>query len=151
MPKKKKPITDLEISRLVIKFDSEVLRIFKNLPKCYDYSVKQQTTESLGFMKRMLGKSIKLIPYDNDTWRIKRDWLNDAYSEIGLLTFNLCELNDDGVLSNRTKSYLDIKLAEIELNFLSLLNTFNNKVNGSDGGGCARAAESEVIRTCDYD
>ena len=151
MAKKRQPVTDFKISRLVLKFEQNLYRILENAPKKYDYDLKQQTKDVLGFMKRLLAKSLKILPYSRSMWRYKTDLLNDAYAEIGLLQFNLCQLNDLAAISNKSKVCLDIQLAEIELNFLNLLSSFTKKAGGSDVIECALDAESEIIRTCNCD
>jgi hypothetical protein len=103
--------------------------------------------DSLGFMKRTFAKSLKLIPYDKHTWEAKRDMMNDAYSECGVVMMILGQLNDLGTISDKTKARLDVSLAELEINFANLLSTFAKKtgdsVNGSDVEGCAPCGEPE--------
>lgn len=149
--KKRKKIDDFEITHHLLELESEIYDILENAPKKYNFNLKQQAKEILGAVKYNMAKSLALIPYSKETWEEKRYILNNARSDLTTLTLTLIQHNNKGAISNDTKSYLDYKMATILQEMRSLLSTFTAKIKGSDGQGCALAAESEMIKTHDCD
>lgn len=149
MGRKRKHITEYEIVDELMRLEAEIFRVLKNTPKKYQFDLAQQTFDQLGYMKRLVGKALYLMPIAASDWSVKTAVLNEAFSEMGALRINLCQFVRLGAMSNETFARIDLQYNIVENNFLRLLAALAAKCGGSDAGGCALGSEPDMIRTCD--
>lgn len=148
---KRKRITEFDVSHVFKKFEIDFYEMCDSVPKKYRYDLVQQSKDALGFAKRMITKSLRLLPIDDDVIQYKKKLMNEAYSELGLVEFNLGELYDMRAINDDKKSYFDDRLCELYVNLERLINPKSKKAKGSDAGGhVASSRESDMIRTPNY-
>lgn len=149
---RRKKITEFDITKAVLLFEREFYTMSDKLPKKYRYDLVQQTKDALGYVKRLTGKSIRLIPTTHIEKEAKVRMLNEAYSEFSLIEMNLCQLNDIGVLSDRNKTRTNIMLYDIYGNFERLISSMTKNSKEADAGDTNISGRDQgFIRTPDCD
>ena len=142
---KRKLITDFTLVKVLLDFESDAMRVFKNVPAKYRYTHEKEFFDAVACTIRLAVKSMDTPPTDSTLLRQKYYMLTEAHSELCYAETRLIQLNMDGSVSNVAKAGLDMKLYDVYGNLERLQSSLAKKMSGSDSQGCASAVAPVMI------
>ena len=79
---KRKLITDFTLVKVLLDFESDAMRVFKNVPAKYRYTHEKEFFDAVACTIRLAVKSMDTPPTDSTLLRQKYYMLTEAHSEL---------------------------------------------------------------------